>query len=297
MDHRISYRHLRCFMEVARQQNVRLAAEKLNLSRSAISRSLSELEFSIGAQLLERGYQGTSLTPIGEKFFELVAPGFEQVLQAYKNVKSSTVSDFINIGVLKSAPRNLLAEAINHFEYENAGVKVSVVEGSEVYLVDRLLAGKISFFFGSAVPENPIKGVEFKHLYQDHVVPMVRKGHPLLEKEELDLVELLNWSLILNDIDGVTRQTIDQQLLNAGEGGFDNLLESNSFRVSLKLTLLDNRVWIASKCTLKDEIDSGEIVPLQINGWDVHRSIGVMTRVQSELRPVERQVLDILKTV
>lgn len=65
---RIRLRHLHTFVAVAQQGTLGRAAETLNLSQPALSKTLNELEQLTGARLFERGRQGAQLTLPGEQF-------------------------------------------------------------------------------------------------------------------------------------------------------------------------------------------------------------------------------------
>ena len=44
IDRRIKFRHIQCFVEIAQERSLKLAADKLNLTQPAISKTLKELE-------------------------------------------------------------------------------------------------------------------------------------------------------------------------------------------------------------------------------------------------------------
>ena len=50
----IGYRHVRCFLEVARLASVGQAAEALAISQPAVSKTLRELEERLGVDLFDR---------------------------------------------------------------------------------------------------------------------------------------------------------------------------------------------------------------------------------------------------
>lgn len=68
LDTRIKYRHLLCFLEIARQGSLARAADILSISQPAISKTLKELEDLLEARLFERSRQGVELTPAGTRF-------------------------------------------------------------------------------------------------------------------------------------------------------------------------------------------------------------------------------------
>lgn len=65
LDTRIKFRHLLCFLEIARQGSFAKAADAMAISQPAISKTLKELEELLETRLFERSKQGVELTPAG----------------------------------------------------------------------------------------------------------------------------------------------------------------------------------------------------------------------------------------
>ncbi|WP_458735195.1 LysR family transcriptional regulator [Zobellella taiwanensis] len=57
---------LRALVKVAEEGSIRGAARALNLSQSALTKALRELEGDLGTQLLIRSYRGVEFTPAGK---------------------------------------------------------------------------------------------------------------------------------------------------------------------------------------------------------------------------------------
>lgn len=68
IDTRIKFRHLVCFLEVARQGSLARASEKLAISQPALSKTLKELETLLTATLFVRSKSGAALTEAGVAF-------------------------------------------------------------------------------------------------------------------------------------------------------------------------------------------------------------------------------------
>lgn len=66
----LNLRQLRNFLYTARHNSVSRAAEELNRSQSAVSRSIQELENGLGASLFDRSVNGVTLTVFGKALFE-----------------------------------------------------------------------------------------------------------------------------------------------------------------------------------------------------------------------------------
>ncbi len=59
-------RHLRCFLAVAEELHFARAAERLHIEQSPLSRTIKELEESLGEQLFIRTSRSTRLTRAGK---------------------------------------------------------------------------------------------------------------------------------------------------------------------------------------------------------------------------------------
>lgn len=74
------------FAHVAHENSFSAAARKLNMSRSAVSKSIAKLESSLGARLLNRSTRHISLTEIGAAFFDHCSRIVEEAEQAKQMV-------------------------------------------------------------------------------------------------------------------------------------------------------------------------------------------------------------------
>ncbi|WP_168073879.1 LysR family transcriptional regulator [Caulobacter sp. SSI4214] len=85
------------FVTVARERSFTRAAAKLGVSQSALSHTIRLLETRLGVRLLTRTTRSVSPTEAGERFFQNIAPHFEEIdaelqaLSAVRDKPSGTV--------------------------------------------------------------------------------------------------------------------------------------------------------------------------------------------------------------
>src|SRR5260370_42493995 len=112
---------LRYFLEIARCQSIRQAAEELNVAASALSRHVSNLERELGVPLFERHARGLRLTAAGE----VVAAGARRALRQIERIRSDVddlrdlrrghVSGYAVEGVVADFLLPLLSEFIRSY--------------------------------------------------------------------------------------------------------------------------------------------------------------------------------------
>ncbi|EOM2330061.1 LysR family transcriptional regulator, partial [Escherichia coli] len=97
---RIRLRHLHTFVAVAQQGTLGRAAETLNLSQPALSKTLNELEQLTGARLFERGRQGAQLTLPGEQFLTHAVRVLDAINTAGQSLhrKEDLNNDVVRVG-------------------------------------------------------------------------------------------------------------------------------------------------------------------------------------------------------
>lgn len=80
--------HLRAFLEAANTGSFIRAAERLNVSHSALSARIKSLESELGGRLFHRGRHGVTLNESGESVRPLAETAVQAWMQARENVRS-----------------------------------------------------------------------------------------------------------------------------------------------------------------------------------------------------------------
>src|SRR4029077_3519312 len=84
---RVKLNDLHVLMTVVQAGSMNRAAALLNTTQPAISRSIAELEGTIGVRLLDRGPQGVALTNYGRALLDGGAAVFDDLRQAIRNIE------------------------------------------------------------------------------------------------------------------------------------------------------------------------------------------------------------------
>jgi DNA-binding transcriptional LysR family regulator len=179
---------LRIFVSVVRHQGFATAQQELNLSTSAISTYMSQLETALGIVLCHRGRGGFSLTSKGELFHQetlrLMAEmeGFEQYAAALKGELRGT----LNLGVIDSTVNDHslpLAEAIGAYSQEHPAVHLHLSVLSPYELQLAVQDNRLDLAIGAF--STRMSGLVYQPLYREQHWLYCSSRHPLFSERRI----------------------------------------------------------------------------------------------------------------
>jgi len=118
---------LRCFEAAARSGSFSRAAEELNVTQSAVSHQVRQLEDWFGVLLFERQGRQTVPTAKGEMLANGLAEAFAIMQESCRQVKASQAGATLTIAVLPSIATIWLIPKLNVFFRDHPEVPVKVV--------------------------------------------------------------------------------------------------------------------------------------------------------------------------
>ena len=123
IDSRIKFRHLQCFLEVARQGSLARAADRLAVSQPAVSKTLKELEEVLAAQLFERGKGGAVLTEAGMAFLRYAGPCVQALREGVESLRGGEYqASSARLGVLSTVEGAFLPEVVRRLHERHSAL-------------------------------------------------------------------------------------------------------------------------------------------------------------------------------
>lgn len=113
---------------VAEKLNFSAAAKELNVTPSAMSQSIKQLEGRLGVTLLSRTTRSTSLTEAGRRFLDQAGPAIDQILAAVQDVGSfaEKPSGLLRLNMPRMVYPSYLAPYITSFTKKYPDVTVEI---------------------------------------------------------------------------------------------------------------------------------------------------------------------------
>ncbi|MDM9648918.1 LysR family transcriptional regulator [Rhizobium sp. S163] len=121
------------FLAVAEARNFRVAAERLGVTRSAVSQALQRLEDRLGVTLVQRTTRSVRLTEAGELFQSLVKEPANRVAEAIEAVREvrARPSGLLRIAVSSIAERVISGPLLAGFmaKYPELRLDITITDG------------------------------------------------------------------------------------------------------------------------------------------------------------------------
>ncbi|EDJ2844022.1 LysR substrate-binding domain-containing protein [Salmonella enterica] len=281
---RIRLRHLHTFVAVAQQGTLGRAAETLNLSQPALSKTLNELEQLTGTRLFERGRLGAQLTVPGEQFLTHAVKVLDALNTAGQalNRKEDVSADVVRVGALPTAALGILPAAIGQFHQQQKSTSLQVATMNNTMLLAGLKSGEIDLGIGRMSDPELMGGLNYELLFLESLKLVVRPGHPLLQ-ETITLSRVMEWPVVVSPKGTVPRQNAEALLQSQGCKMPAGCIETLSASLSRQLTVDYDYVWFVPSGAVKEDLRQATLVSLPVPTQSAGEPIGILTRVDIPL--------------
>jgi len=190
MSPRFTTRQLSAFIAAAEVNSFTLAAGQLNLTPSAVSNLISELEQAVGFSLFERTTRRIGLTWDGRRFLPVALSVQRQLTMAAvaaADIANRSV-DVVRIAAPQAVAATLLPPVISAYAKAEPRAEIRVVDTGVEWMADRVLSGEADLAIG---PDRLVGGdIQTTALYASPWVLWCSPEHPLAEKAEIGWVDL-----------------------------------------------------------------------------------------------------------
>ncbi|AOP38177.1 LysR family transcriptional regulator [Salmonella enterica] len=281
---RIRLRHLHTFVAVAQQGTLGRAAETLNLSQPALSKTLNELEQLTGTRLFERGRLGAQLTVPSEQFLTHAVKVLDALNTAGQalNRKEDASADVVRVGALPTAALGILPAAIGRFHQQQKSTSLQVATMNNTMLLAGLKSGEIDLGIGRMSDPELMGGLNYELLFLESLKLVVRPGHPLLQ-ETITLSRVMEWPVVVSPKGTVPRQNAEALLQSQGCKMPAGCIETLSASLSRQLTVDYDYVWFVPSGAVKEDLRQATLVSLPVPTQSAGEPIGILTRVDIPL--------------
>lgn len=187
---------LEYFMLVYKYRNISFAAEKVHISRQALSRTLQDFESQIGKQLFYRTNSGIVPTDDAQQLIPHISVILEEFenLSALDGFANELVKKEITVCTIDTFSELFLPDCIGEFTRANPDVLLNIEETTDQDAVDQLMLKKCDF----AVVTDTTPVHEFEHDFILHAKygVLVNSTDPIASKTCIEIEDLIGRKII-----------------------------------------------------------------------------------------------------
>ena len=204
---------LRYFVVAARTEHIGRAAEQLELSQPALSRSIHKLEEELGLPLFDRAGRGVRLNDAGKILLRRVERACAEFDDALRELKDLGKAKPVSIGYLSTFGVSLIPELVKGFAKLGHKDKFGLFEAPCPTLVEQLLQGEIDLCLSTQLV-NP--AIDWRPLFNEELYALIPTGHRFASRKNIELIELANEPFVaLREGHGL-RQVLEELCRDAG---------------------------------------------------------------------------------
>lgn len=123
---RVSLDLLEAFVAVARHGNLTRAAEAMHVTVSALSHRMRQLEERLNARMFVRGSRGVSLTPAGQRLFDVVSDPLADIDHALRNFCTRTSDRTLTVSTVPLLANGWLVPRLPGFVAKHPQVNLNL---------------------------------------------------------------------------------------------------------------------------------------------------------------------------
>lgn len=281
---------LNAFVQVADSGSFSIAAEKLFLTQSAVSKRIAHLEEQVDCRLFDRIGRRITLTEAGRTLL----PQAQKILHALEDAAlslqnlSGEVTGSLSLAASHHISLHRLPPVLRDFSNRYPGVELKLSFDESEVAYDHVLNGELELALITLAPSNDPR-IHAEVLWIDSLHYVVSTDHPLAALKKPDLEALTRYPALLPAPNTFTHQLVKDQL--SEQGLKPNLGMSTNYLDTIRMMVRIGLGWSLLPETM---IDAG-LTSLPIASEPIPRPLGVIYHRDRTLSNAGRELVNLLR--
>ncbi|HEX4595812.1 MAG TPA: LysR family transcriptional regulator [Bryobacteraceae bacterium] len=284
----------RLFRDIAQTRSVSKGSKLNNISQSAASQHLQDLEEQLGLTLLDRGSRPLMVTDAGKLYLEMCRDLLQRQdeFQAALERMKTEVEGTVRVASIYSVGLSEMSQLEREFSrrYPEAHLEVEYLRPEKVYeavVTDHADLGLLSY------PE-ATKEVTVLPWRQEEMVVAASPYHPLAEKSEVRPEDLDGLDFVGFDDDLPIRRDIDR-FLRDHHVQVNLTLHFDNLQMIKEAVAHGEGVSIMPARIMEEEVKQGRLVPIPIASLQLYRPVGIVHRRKKRFHRAGQAFLELLR--
>jgi DNA-binding transcriptional LysR family regulator len=295
---RLRTRQLFLVVALAEEGNIHRAAATLNMTQPAASKMLRELEEMLDVALFERMPRGVRPTLYGDalvRHARAVLGSLDQAQEELIALRAGRLGH-VAVGAITSPGVRVLPTAIAAVKSMHANMRITVEINTSNALLEQLSQDKLDVVIGRLSAEHDKLRLRYEPLAGEPVKAVVRRGHPLLDKDEVALPEVQRSAWIVPPAGSILRHRFELMFQRASLAPPSNVVETAALLFITRALEKSEMIAVLTEDVANYYAEHGlvEILPLPMEcRMD---DFGLITSAEKLLSPAAELMVDALRT-
>jgi DNA-binding transcriptional LysR family regulator len=290
-------RQLRVLLAVIEKGSLGRAAEWLNTSQPAVTKTIQRLEHELDVSLFDRDARGMRPTQFAQclaTHARSISIGVSQAIDDVKSLRQGA-KGIVTIGCPPLIATEILPPVVVGLVKDHPGLHVRVITASDA-ISERILAGEFDFGLDllGAVGDS---GLMQKWLFNDKLVLIARHGHRVTRLVSPTPQDLQSFEWILPSAGNRHRGRLVQLFELAGLTPPTAAIECSTTAFLKAVVSQTDYVGIVAKMALHPETDAADrkLKVIEIDSPSMLRPVGMVWRQSQVLTPAIRLAMHALE--
>jgi DNA-binding transcriptional LysR family regulator len=277
---KFSLRQLEVLVAIGRESSVSRAAQTLSMTQSATSMALAELEKQFNTRLFDRQGKRLQLNTEGRELLPRAMELLDRAQELEDLLEGKIGTGSLRIGATLTIGNYLATLLIGDYMQQNPGSRVELAVQNTSTIIDQVAHFKLDLGLIEGDSYHP--DLQITPWVADELVIFAAPDHPLVEKPNLSLEDLISENWILRERGSGTRQVFEAAMRHHLTD-LKVLLELEHTEAIKRAVESGLGIGCISRLALKDAFRRGSLTPLEIDGLDLKRQFNFVLHKQKFL--------------
>jgi len=252
------------FINAYHHRNLHSAAEVLNISQPALSKSLKSLEKQIGVTLFTRSKKGMKPTAAANILFDHIEKmsDLSRITEVALSEHSNAGEGLIKIGAGQMWSWLFIPEVVAKFKQAFPATRLEITTGPMPELVDQLLGKHLDVVVGDFHGINVTAPYKMEQVWSSEFWAFAGSDHKLVSRDNIELAELVEYSWSGYIDHDVFEQKISTMCSKNNLQPPSITIKASSLATLFKLTKDSNNILVLPN-ELEAEAAKAGLIPLQ----------------------------------
>lgn len=275
----ITLRQLEFALAVAKHRHFKRAAEECNISQSALSLGIAELEKQLDTQIFERNNKQVLITPIGEEILIRAQRVFSEINDLTTRAQShqTPLAYPMTVGMIPTIAPYLLPKVLPELKAQYPNFRMTVVEQQTERLLEQVRYGHID----TAIIALPyaVEGLHTFEFWQEDFFAIFPNDNPLANLKTISSDQLGKANLmLLGEGHCLTDQALTVCSFDRDE--FKSNFSDASLNTLIQMALAGMGTTLIPEMALNQvHRQNNEVATIPLTEQGPHRRIAFVTRL------------------